>query len=345
MSKLRAGIFGCGPDGLWSAAQLHQQNECELVAAGDPDPDARAFFGGEAGITVLAATFDELLATGVDFVILAGARGERLAQVEAATAQGVHCLLHAPIAQSGAESDAMLAACEEARLKLGVLVRGQEDPVFEQLRQMIAADWLGGVVHVQCLAGEDGLLRHPPSADDPRLRARSHHPLLQLASDHVHLASWLTGKSAIAVSAQATRGVLPLPADTAAATVVMRGGVICTFAASYLLAADQFAVHGTDGFVRVAGDRLLLRGRTEFHGDVFDYPKADRELALNRADFAAAQARQAESCELHARFARWIDDRDDFPCPGEQAAVDLGVLDAMAQSLRTGHTEPVVQPG
>lgn len=345
MSKLRAGVYGCGPDGLWSAAQIRLQNECDLAAAADPDGQARALFRAETGVALLCESFDELLATGIDFVILAGPRRDRPAQVEAATGQGVHCLLHAPMARSGTETDAMLAASEAAGLKLGVLVRGQEDPVFEQMRLMIAADWLGGVVHVSCLAGENGLLNNPPTASDPRLRTMiANHPLLQLGSHHVHLASWLTGKSAIAVTAQSTKGFLPLPADSAVATVVLRGGVLCTFAASHLLSANQFAIHGTDGFVRIADDRITVRGRSEFRGDVFDYLTPGAELAITRGDIAAAQKRAAAARELHGRFARWIDDRDDFPCPGEQAAVDLGILDAIAQAMTSGRTEPVVQP-
>jgi len=342
VSKLRAGVLGCGPDGLWSAAQILGQNDCELVAAADSDPKAREHFGAATGITLLSDSLDTLLATGIDFVILAGPRRDRTAQVATAAEQGVHCLLHAPMARDASAAAAMIAACDEAQLKLGVLVRGHEDPVYDQIRQMIAADWLGGVVHVQCLAGEDGLLRNPPTADDPRLMTGiADHPLLQLAAHHVHLAAWLTGRSAVTVTAQAAQGFLPLPADGAVATAMLRGGVLCTFAASHLMAANQFAIHGTDGFVRLAGNRILLRGHTEFRGSVFEYLDTERELALTRADVEAACKHEAPTSELHGRFARWIDDRDDFPCSGDQAAIDLGMLDAMARAVASGRTETV----
>ncbi|MCR9247890.1 MAG: Gfo/Idh/MocA family oxidoreductase [bacterium] len=345
MSNLRAGIWGRGPDGLWSAAQMRRQDECELVVAGDSEPGTRFAFTGETGIRHHCSSFAELLGTGIDLVVLAGPRRERLAQVQAAAEQGVHCLLHAPMALSGADADQMVAHCEAAAVQLGVLVRGQEDPVFEQLRQMIASDWLGGVVHVQCLAGEDGLLRTPPATDDPRLLALiANHPLLQLAAHHAHLATWLTGKLPVAATAQVAKGFLPLPADGAVATVQFKGGVLCTLAVSHLLAANQFAIHGTDGFVRIAGDRIVLKGRTEYRGDVFDYLTQDAELALLRRDVDDAAERQAGRCELHARFARWIDDRDDFPCSGEQAAADMAIFDAIAEATKSGKAEPIRRP-
>lgn len=340
--KLRAGVFGCGPQGLWSAARLASQNDCELAAAGDDDADRRAAFGATTGVTLLCATFEELLATGIDIAILAGPRSDRLARVRLAAGQGVHCLVHAPMARSAADAAAMQAICEEFQVQLGVLVPQQGDPVFEQLRQMIVADWLGGIVHVQCLAGDDDLLRNAPIVDDPRLQAQiADNPLLQLASHHVHLTAWLTGRAPTSVTAQASRGFLPLPADSAVATALLRGGVTCTFAASHLLRAEQFAIHGTDGFVRLAGDRIVLCGQTEFRGVVFDYLEPGRELALVRGDLTEALEREIQGVELHGRFARTIDDRDDFPCSGEQAATDLLLLEAMARAMTSGRAETV----
>ncbi len=340
--RLRAGVYGTGPDALWSAARMRLQEDIGLVAVADADPATLDHFVAETGVGIRCDDFDALLQTGIDVVILAGARRDRVARVEAAAAQGVHCLLHAPMALTGADAAAMLAATTAANLRLGVLVRAQGDPVFDQLRQMLAGDWLGGVVYAQSLAGENGLLRQPPTAGDPRLDALiAHHPLLQLAAPHVHLASWLIGNRPVSVTTQTTTGFLPLPADSAVATVQLRGGVLCSFAATHLLAANQFAIHGTDGFVRIAGDRIVLQGKKEYRGPVFDYPDPGTELALLRRDVAAAVEQQAAAAELHGRFARWIDDRDDFPCPGEQATADMRVFDAIARAMTSGQAEAV----
>ncbi|MCA8950564.1 MAG: Gfo/Idh/MocA family oxidoreductase [Planctomycetes bacterium] len=347
MSRLRAGVFGCGSDAVWSAARIRAQAAtelagCELAAAADTDPAALRAFGATTGVDLLVDSFEALLRTGIDFVILAGPPDERAEQVAAAVDQGVHCLTHAPLAPDAAAADAMVAAAEAAGLKLGVIARGQDDPVFEQIRQMIAADWLGGVVHVQALAGRDDLLRVPPELEDPRIRRlASGTPLLHLGAHHVHLATWLTGRQAVSATAATGSGFLPLPADGIVATVVRRGGVLCTHTASHLLVADQVAIHGTDGFVRVAGDRLLMRGRDEFRGEAFDYLVPGSEQGLNRADFAAAAERAAPALELHTRFGRWIDDRDDFPCPGEQAAADMRLLDAIERAATSERTEAV----
>jgi len=215
--------------------------------------------------------------------------------------------------------------------------------VLEQVRRMVASDWLGGPVCVQGIWAEDDLLTSPPRADDWRVvpERAGGHPMLRIAAHHVHLATWITGRTAVSVTAQSTNGFLPLPADGTVATAVLRGNVLCTFLASHLTRVKVFAIHGTDGGVRLAGDRIWLCGHTEYHGELFDYRHAGEEQVLIRAELRAAIDAVAATSELHGRFVRWIDDCDDFPCPGEQAALDLRVLDAIARAAASGTTETV----
>jgi len=340
VTTLRAGISGSGALARAAVQRVRTHAFCDVVAAHEPDPAARAAFQRDTGIGFVTADFPALLATGIDFVILAGPCSARLEQVALAADQGVHCLLHAPMAPDPAVAAAMVAACERAQVKLGVAVQGQEDPVFEQLRAMVAADWLGGPVCVQALWAENPLLDAPPGPGDScAAEYPAADPLLAIGAHHVHLATWLLGRPVVRVTAQGTRGLRPLPAESTAATVLFRGNVLGTFTASHLAAARAFAIHGTDGGLRLHGDRLWLRGRSEFHGDVFDYPRPGEELALPAGELRARSLARAIQHELHGRFARWIDDVDDFPCPGEQALEDQRVLDAIARAVASGAAE------
>lgn len=343
VSYLRAGLSGCGTRGTWAVERIRTHAHCDVVALHDPDPQALDRLGDAAGITRRATDFDAMLQTGVDFVILAGPCGIRRDQVERAADAGVPVLMHAPMAPDAPTAEAMVAACERGGVRLGVVVPQQADPVLEQIRQMIADDWLGGAVLVEGLIGEDRALREPPPPDhwlrDP---ARGGHgALLQLATPQVHLATWLTGRAAIAVTAQVSRGFSALPEDAAVGTAMLRGGALCTFAASHLTRGAAFAIYGTDGGVRLATDRIWLRGRREFSGAVFEYLEPGDEATLLRADIQEAIADLAPDAELHGRFARWLDDLDDFPCPGEQGALDMKLLDAWRRAAASGRTENV----
>lgn len=343
MAMLRAGLSGCGARGAQVLRQVRMHAHCDVMALHDPDAGAMQKLGDAYGIDRRCADFAAMLQTGVDFVVLAGPCGDRLPQVESAAEQGAHCLLHAPMAPDAETAAAMVEACERNGVKLGVAVPGQQDPLLEEVRRMLADDWLGFAVLVQSVLAEDSVLRAPPPPEhwlrDPARAGAG--ALLRLASGQLHLVHWLVGRALVRVGAQATQGFSALDQDGAVATGMLRGGGQCTFACSHLARGEQLSILGTDGDVVLLPDRAALRGRKEWSGALFDYAEPGREQWLLRADLDAASAAAAPGLELHGRFARWIDDLDDFPCPGELAAADLRALDAMARAIASGRIETV----
>ena len=307
--------------------RLH--DACDVIAVHDESRAIAKRLAESVGIGTICDSFEALLATGVDFVVLTGPLPARRAQVELAAEQSVPVLLHAPMAPTAADAEQMAAACERNEVRLGVWTKSQADPVYEQLRRMIADDWLGGVVAVQAIVGDDELLRTGTVLQKTD-------PFTALLSEPVHLTSWLCGRRAASVTAQATRSFGPDLDDGGVANVVLRGNLPCTYLASRLTRADAFAVHGTDGGIRIAGDRVWLNGKRPFRGHVFDYETPGTEQVLSRQQLTRAIAAHHQASELHGRFARWLEDTDDFPCPAEQALIDIEVIAAMVEAARSG---------
>ncbi len=329
---LRVGWSGCRGSSLDLVRDSRCQHDCDVIAVHDADPAAVAAMQAANGIGRGTTQFDELLGTGVDFVVLAGDPRERLAQVRAAAAQSVPCLVAMPCAPDPATAVAMVQECERAQVKLGVLVPEFADPLLEQLRRMLVDGWAGGIVAVQGVLGDTARLH---GGDTFPL-----HPFVDLAARHVHVTSWLTGRAITRVSAQASAS-FGRGHDNAVALAMLRGGASCTFTATHLANASAFALHGTDGGVRIAADRVWLRGRSRFEGEVFTYDVPGQDLVLSRAEVAAALRAQAPRFDLLGRFARWLEDTDDYPCPGEQASEDLRVVAAMLRALESGRSEDV----
>jgi predicted dehydrogenase len=330
--SLRVGVSGCHPASTELVLRSRCQNDCDVVAAHDDEPEALAALCTQANVGASCPSFAELLATGVDFVVLAGPLATRLEQVRAAAAQVVPCLLLAPFAPDLATATAMVAECDQAQMKLGVLVPSLHDPLLDQLRRMIAQDWLGGIVAVQGIIGDTERL-HGDRTERP-------HPFVALTSRQIHLASWLVGRPVVRVTAQTTHSFSGAD-DAAVATAVLRGGAVATFTSTHLAMASAFAVHGTDGAVRLDEDRLWLLGQRPFRGDVFDYASAGDELVLSRGEMAAELAARGSIHEPLGCFARWLEECDDFPCPAEQALEDLRVVAAMLRAAQSGQTEVI----
>lgn len=337
--KLRFGISGCGRRGAAALRSAREQGDCVAHAAHDPDAAAAAALAQEHGLA-RHESFESLLGSGIDFVVLAGPFGERLRQVEAAAGQGVHCLLHAPMAADAGTAAQMLRACDEAGVKLGVAVACQAEPAMEQLRRMVADDWLGAPTLVQALCADDRALREAPheAAWVRRAANAAGSPLLCFAAESLHLAVWLCEREPVAAAALGAPGITSLANENAVASVTLRGGAVCAFSTSHAARGATFALHGTDGAIRIGPDRIWLLGRKAFFGDSFAYAHAGQEQSLPRV---TTQDPLARHFELHGRFARWIDDRDDFPCPGEQAVRDMRALDAAQRALASRRVEDV----
>lgn len=311
--------------GLGVVKGCSQQSACDVVAVHDDTPDAAAQFAAASEIGFATDNFAALLSYGVDFVAITGPLRDRLAQVEMAAEQSVSCILTAPFAPDLKTARAMHDVCQRHGVRLGVFVRSQNDPVVEQLRRMIAADWLGGVVAVQAITGSDEMLRSRELADGGDL-------FIALASEHVHTTNWLTSRQAVSVTAQTTRSFSPDLDDGGTATVLLRGNVPCSYLCSRLTRVNAFAIHGTDGGMRIAGDRIWLSGQRSFQGHIFDYETPGVEQVLARHDLHKALATHRAESELNGRFARWLEDMDDYPCPIEQAVIDFETVDAMSRA-------------
>ena len=137
--------------GLGVVKGCSQQSACDVVSVHDDTPDAAAQFAAASEIGFATDNFAALLSYGVDFVAITGPLRDRLAQVEMAAEQSVSCILTAPFAPDLKTARAMHDVCQRHGVRLGVFVRSQNDPVVEQLRRMIAADWLGGVLGTKVL--------------------------------------------------------------------------------------------------------------------------------------------------------------------------------------------------
>lgn len=332
MSALQVGISGCDEAALRTLAAVVAHTDCTVAALHDPDPIRLATARAHGSAPIATEDFARFLASGVDFVVLGGSLADRAERLAAANAQAVPCLLRAPLAADVATAQAMAGGSEALGLRLGLVVPGQDDPLLDQLRRMVADDWLGALVAVQAITGDDALLQHPHA---PRA-----HPLLERVAPLLHLTTWLCGKRAFEVTAQSVAGY-GADDDSVVATARLRGGALATFQGSHTTRAHAIALHGTDGGIRLAGDRLWLRGKRAYRGSVFAYEHPGDEVVLDRTELAASLAANTPELEPLGRFARWLDDTDDFPCPAEQALEDLRVIAAMQRSLASGARERV----
>ena len=80
--------------------------------------------------------------------------------------------------------------------------------------------------------------------------------------------------------------------------------------ASHVTQGSAIAIQGTDGAVRIADDRIAVRGRKQFHGEVLEYRPPGDEVTQLRADLRASLGARTRlraarpACALGRRLRR-----------------------------------------
>jgi predicted dehydrogenase len=231
-----------------------------LVAVGHFDPTRFAEIGERFGARCLAEA-DLLKRPDVDVVCLATPSGQHAAQAIAAAAAGKHVLVEKPLALSLADADAMISACDEAGVHLGVVLQRRAEPIFRQVYEAIRAGDLGEITMASvCMP------YHRPQVyyDQAAWRGTWEQDGGVLMNQGIHfvdLLLWLMGADPVRISARAATLQRQIEVeDTVVATLEFQGGALATLSATSTAPPgfrQRVEVYGTTGAIQLEGDAAI----------------------------------------------------------------------------------------
>jgi predicted dehydrogenase len=232
-----------------------------LVAVGHYDPSRFADIGERFGVPCLSET-DLLRRPDVDVVCLATPSGQHAAQAIAAAEAGKHVLVEKPLALSLADADAMIAACDNAGVRLGVLLQRRAEPLFRQVYDAIRAGDLGELTMASvCMP------YHRPQAyyDQATWRGTWEQDgggvLMNQGIHFVDLLLWLMGEDPVRISARAATLQRQIEVeDTVVAALEFAGGALATLSATSTAPPgfrQRVEVYGTAGAIQLEGDAVI----------------------------------------------------------------------------------------
>lgn len=143
---LRIGIIGCGAIANFHAKAIENIEESVLVGGADARPENAERFAKEHHCRAFA-TVEELLACeDIDAVCVCTPSGLHAKFVIMAANAKKHVLTEKPVATTLADADAMIAACEQNGVKLGVVSQLRFAPGVQQAKKAIDSGKLGKIV-------------------------------------------------------------------------------------------------------------------------------------------------------------------------------------------------------
>jgi UDP-N-acetyl-2-amino-2-deoxyglucuronate dehydrogenase len=137
-------ILGAGMIAEYHARAIaaNAENGARLVAVGHYDP--QRFAEVESRFGVPCQSEGELLSNPqVEVICICTPSGGHAGQTIAAAQAGMHVLVEKPIATRLEDADAMIAACQQNRVSLGVAFQSRTKAVFQRIQTAIQAGELG----------------------------------------------------------------------------------------------------------------------------------------------------------------------------------------------------------
>src|SRR6266511_88754 len=310
---MRLGLIGLGRIGAFHADTLSSLDAVDELVVTDAIPAAIERIVDKYGATPVASPA-ELLAAGVDGVVIAAATDAHPQLILAAVETGLPVFCEKPVAKGAAEAAEVLRHCAGARVQIGYNRRF--DPGFVAAREAVASGELGWLHTVRSTTLD-------PAPPPPAYIAGSGGIFRDCSVHDFDAIRWVTGREVVEVYATGSNRGADFFAevgdvDTAAAVLTLDDGTLALVSNSRYNPRGhdvRLEIHGSADSIAVGlEDRLPLRsvepGVSFPAGKPYQF-FMDRFLAAYRAELEAftevVAGRRPSPCTVaDALEAGWI---------------------------------------
>lgn len=236
-AELRFGIIGCGEIAVRTCMAIAAAPNATVTMLMDARTEVLSDLAEMYSAPTTTRVEDVLANPDVDAVYIATPHDLHAPIGIQAARAGKHVLVEKPIATTLEDADALIAACEENDVRLGVAFLAQADAALAQARDLVRAGMLGDLVSVRLTALGDKPASYWQGGYSGRIktdwrsqRARAGGGILIMNVVHdLNTVRWVTGLEARRVYAEA--GTLATEVeveDTVGVVVRYDGGAIGT---------------------------------------------------------------------------------------------------------------------
>jgi predicted dehydrogenase len=145
---LRAAIVGIGTWGQNLVRSVQGSGSIRFVAGATRTPAKAEEFCRKHGIA-LSGSYEELLESDVDAVVLTTPHSQHCSEIVAAAKAGKHVFVEKPLGLSLEEARRAVAACAESKVTLAVGYNWRFQPALREMKAMLADGRLGKLLHLE----------------------------------------------------------------------------------------------------------------------------------------------------------------------------------------------------
>lgn len=259
--KIRIAVVGCGRiSGRHFEAIRQHAESCELVGVCDTDARALEAAAESTGATPYRTLGHMLAQCNADVVVLCTPSGLHSTQTIAVAKAGRNVITEKPMATRWDDGKSMVAACDEAHVRLFVVKQNRRNPTLRLLKKAVAERRFGRI-NMVCL--NVFWTRDQEYYNSAKWRGTWEYDggaFMNQASHYVDLAEWLIGPVESLFAFTATLGRTIEVEDTGVLSLRWRNGALGSINVTMLAyprnLEGSITILGEKGTVRIGGVAL-----------------------------------------------------------------------------------------
>jgi UDP-N-acetyl-2-amino-2-deoxyglucuronate dehydrogenase len=328
---IHVGLIGGGNISGTHAAAVTGISDAKIAALWGANPDKVASlsrkFGGRP-----YQDFDSFLAhRPMDMVIIGSPSGLHARQGTACARAGLHVLVEKPIDINVQRADSLIAACEEADVKLGVIFQDRLKPATRRVKELIAEGALGRLLLADARVK---WYRPPEYYGGSRWRGTwaldGGGALMNQGIHAVDLLLWLVG-DVVSVRARTSTLFHHIETeDTALAVLEFKDGAVGILeatTAAYPGYPRRLEITGTEGTIALENDKIVLADLKA------DFPKIPIAVADRDAPNPSASSPVVADSRAHQRviedFIQAMQQDTTPACDGREGRRSVALIESI----------------
>lgn len=150
--SLRFALIGTGGGGhLFAGALAKRPGGAQLVSVCSRNREKATEFGSIYGVSQVFTDWEDLIAaSNIDAVCVASPTGDHARMTVGAAEQGLHVLTEKPIANTVAEADRMIKACDKAKVTLGCIYMYRFMDTAIRMKEAVSNGLIGRPLMAEC---------------------------------------------------------------------------------------------------------------------------------------------------------------------------------------------------
>lgn len=263
---LGVAILGTGMVAGYHKQAVDAHPDLDLIAVSHYDESKFAEISKSFAVPCLGYS-DILERSDIHIICICTPSGQHAEQTIAAAQAGKHVLVEKPMALSLEDADAMIQACQEANVQLGVALQRRAEPLFKQVKAALVAKDLGdlslALVSIPYVRTDE---YYNQAAWRGTWALDGGGVLMNQGIHLVDLLVWFMGDPVIVQATAKTLHRNVEVEDTLASTLEFANGSLATITATTTAApgfAHRVEIYGTQGGIQIAGEQVIQWSLTD----------------------------------------------------------------------------------